>query len=132
MRRSKTCVVQRPPDLLIPLVIALALFCISAAAQSHERVLHVFTYSPSCDSPTAPLIANAAGNLYGSTLVGGGNKMGCIFELSPTAAGWQETTLYSFNGFSKGDGSGPTLHLYLTPKETYTELLSEAGPMMPE
>ena len=93
------------------LLIALVLFCLTAAAQSHERVLHVFTYSPSCDFSTAPLTADAAGNLYGSTLVGGANKMGCIFELSPTATGWQETTLYSFKGFSSGDGDGPAAAL---------------------
>jgi uncharacterized repeat protein (TIGR03803 family) len=93
------------------LIIALVLFCLTAAAQSRERVLHVFTYSPSCDSPSAPLTADAAGNLYGSTFVGGTTKMGCIFELSPTATGWQETTLYSFNGFSSGDGAYPAAAL---------------------
>lgn len=33
------------------LMIALASFSIVATSQVRERVLHVFTYSPSCDSP---------------------------------------------------------------------------------
>jgi len=86
------------------LLLALALFCLTAAAQSHERVLHVFTYSPSCDSPEAPLVADTAGNLYGTTIGGGVSTYGCVFELSPTESGWVETVLYNF---SSTDGAYP-------------------------
>jgi uncharacterized repeat protein (TIGR03803 family) len=53
---------------------------------------------------TPALISDPAGNLYSTTLVGGG----AIFELSPPAtagAAWQEVTLYSFTG--RGDGAYP-------------------------
>jgi len=86
------------------LLLALALFRLTAAAQSHERVLHVFTYSPSCDSPEAPLVADTAGNLYGTTIGGGVSTYGCVFELSPTESGWVETVLYNF---SSTDGAYP-------------------------
>src|SRR5258708_26667390 len=79
------------------LVSALASFSISVFAQSHEQVLYAFTYPPSCSSPSAPLIAAEAGNLYGTTPVGG-TSAGCVFELSRSGSGgWQETALGNFS-----------------------------------
>jgi uncharacterized repeat protein (TIGR03803 family) len=87
------------------LIFALASFCASAVAQSRERVLFVFTYpAPDCFDAVAPLVADAAGNLYGTTLGGGAGEEGCIFELSPSNNGWEETVIYNFSG---GDGAGP-------------------------
>jgi uncharacterized repeat protein (TIGR03803 family) len=51
--------------------------------------------------PASGLLADVAGNLYGTTDVGGANNFGEVFELSPPAAGkkaWTETVLQSFNG----------------------------------
>jgi uncharacterized repeat protein (TIGR03803 family) len=53
------------------------------------------------DSPLAGVIADHAGNFYGTTFSGGANKDGVVFELSPPTAGqtaWTETVLVSFNG----------------------------------
>jgi len=61
------------------------------------------------------LIIDSAGNLYGTTLVGGqlaGDEplaeigSGVAFELSPTTQGWAETILYDFNIPSLPLGSG--------------------------
>jgi uncharacterized repeat protein (TIGR03803 family) len=41
--------------------------------------------------PTAGLVMDKAGNLYGTT-----PKPGDVFELSPGAAGWKETVIYQF------------------------------------
>src|SRR5260221_3273667 len=79
-------------------------FSVNSVAQSRERVLYAFTYPPNCDIPAAPLVADAAGNLYGTTTNGGDHNVGCVFELSLTANGWQESTIYSFSG---ADGDGP-------------------------
>ena len=55
------------------------------------------------EAPAGSLIADAAGNLYGTTN-GGGTAVqedGTVFELSPPARGetaWTETILWSFNG----------------------------------
>jgi len=51
------------------------------------------------------VIADASGNLYGSTVLGGKFGDGCIFELRPSAnGGWHESILYNF---SRPDGSSP-------------------------
>jgi uncharacterized repeat protein (TIGR03803 family) len=69
-------------------------------------------------SPSASLILDSSGNLYGTTSRGGiknksctpyGGPAGCgvIFELSPSAGGlWNESVLYQFTN-SAGDGSDP-------------------------
>lgn len=61
-------------------------------------------------SPYAPLIFDAAGNLYGTT-AGGGNTAACsggcgtVFELSPNAhRAWKHRALFKFNGTN---GAGP-------------------------
>ena len=72
-----------------------------------EKVLHSFN-GTNGDSPDAGLIADSAGNLYGTTQLGGsstncGSGCGVVFELSPPAAGktaWTEKVLHSFNGTS--------------------------------
>jgi uncharacterized repeat protein (TIGR03803 family) len=49
------------------------------------------------------LIADKAGNLYGTAVGGGAYSVGVVFELSPPAwphGRWTETVLYSFGGFS--------------------------------
>ncbi|HTC46724.1 MAG TPA: choice-of-anchor tandem repeat GloVer-containing protein [Candidatus Aquilonibacter sp.] len=49
------------------------------------------------------LVADKNGNLYGTTVFGGANGEGEVFELSPPAtkgAPWTETVLYSFGAYS--------------------------------
>lgn len=56
--------------------------------------------------PSAGLVMDSAGNLYGTAFDGGASNLGAVFELSPTATGeWDETVLYSFVGGS--DGANP-------------------------
>jgi uncharacterized repeat protein (TIGR03803 family) len=76
----------------------------SAFAQTRGRVLYALSPYPNCGDSLTPLTADKHGNLYGTTLSGGGANEGCVFELSPSEGGWQETTLYSFSGV---DGNGP-------------------------
>jgi uncharacterized repeat protein (TIGR03803 family) len=72
-------------------------------------VLYSFTGSPADgQNPYAGLIADPAGNLYGTTFAGGSgacsNGCGTLFKLDP--ASLTETVLYSFTG-SPADGSSP-------------------------
>ncbi len=56
--------------------------------------------------PFAGLIADAAGNLFGTTASGGANGDGTVFEIAKAGAGYASTptTLFSFNG---ANGTGP-------------------------
>lgn len=67
-----------------------------------ETVLHRFSGLDG-QNPTAQLIFDPAGNLYGTTQVGGAFGHGEVFELSPVAGGkWKETILHSFAGGADG------------------------------
>ena len=57
--------------------------------------------------PEAGLIADAAGNLYGTTAAGGANGNGTVFELSPiSGGGYTYSVLYDgfFNPYNSGNG----------------------------
>jgi hypothetical protein len=82
-----------------------------------ETLLYVFKGHEQNDgsSPSGGLIADAAGNLYGTASYGGsgpcilfGVATGCgaVFELSPpkrNGGAWTETVLYNFQGSTDGD-----------------------------
>jgi len=71
-----------------------------------EKVLHRFDGGSGGGGPVGGLISDPAGNLYGTTILGGNNQCqggcGTIFRLSRKAKGWKRTTLYRFTG--KADG----------------------------
>jgi len=52
------------------------------------------------------LTFDAKGNLYGVTGGGGSDNQGTIFELRPSAHGWNLTTLHSFDGSNGGSPNG--------------------------
>ena len=91
-----------------------------------ETVLYTFCPNglPCLDgsTPEAALIMDSAGNLYGTTVYGGANNDGAVFELSPQPSGgcpassnqgngWCETVLYSFTGGA--DGTAPIAALIM-------------------
>jgi len=56
--------------------------------------------------PLGDLVFDSAGNIFGTTAIGGTHSDGTVFELSPAAGGtWTLSTLYNFAGV--GDGSLP-------------------------
>jgi uncharacterized repeat protein (TIGR03803 family) len=73
-----------------------------------ERVLFSFNYADGA-FPSAGLIFDHAGNLYGTTLCGSEGGWGCggtVFELSPDGGGgWTERLLHTF--VYEGDPAGP-------------------------
>ena len=87
---------------LTVLVAMVALAMIAApprAAAQTETLLYSFKNNGTDGvDPEAGLIADAAGNLYGTTRFGGTYNYGTVFELSPkTGGGWAEKVLHSFN-----------------------------------
>jgi uncharacterized repeat protein (TIGR03803 family) len=84
---------------------------IPAAAQT-ENLLYIFQGGADGGQPAAGLVADEAGNLYGTTTTNGAGGFGTVYELSPpmTSGGsWTQTTLYSFQGFlpNPADGANP-------------------------
>jgi uncharacterized repeat protein (TIGR03803 family) len=77
-----------------------------------ETVLYNFCSQPNCSDggfPSAPLIADRQGALYGTAGSFGINPFGgTVFKLTPPASGqamWAETTLYQFS--AGADGGSP-------------------------
>lgn len=76
----------------------------AAFAGSAEKTLYTFA-SGYANHPTADVVADTAGNLYG-TIEFGGAGYGFVFELSPNGKGqWTYSVIYSFTG--GGDGAFP-------------------------
>src|SRR5579863_7596016 len=92
---------------LVLFVVILA-FAASAWAAGTETVIYDFpNFTGDGTSPYSGLVADKAGNLYGTTYTGGANNLGSVFELSLSNGVWTETLLYSFTGDSTGDGEYP-------------------------
>ena len=74
-----------------------------------EKVLHSFNIDQ-VDGyfTTASLVFDNAGNIYGTTFLGGTADAGTVFQLSPSGGGWTEKVLHSFlndstdGGFPRG------------------------------
>lgn len=70
-----------------------------------EKILWTFL-GPDGAAPAGGLIADARGNLYGTTETGGANgNNGTVFELTPAGpqqTQWSEQVLWSFSGGSDG------------------------------
>jgi uncharacterized repeat protein (TIGR03803 family) len=83
-------------------------FAASAWAAGTESVIYNFNnYSGDGYYPYSGLVADKAGNLYGTTYEGGANGLGSVFELTLSGGVWTETLLYSFAGDATGDGEYP-------------------------
>lgn len=104
MRSKKVSV--RLTAVLAIFIVSLVVTSTRAVAQK-EEVLHSFYNSSEQAFPSASLIFDASGNLYGTTLLGGAKGYGSVFELKPEAGeGWTEKVLHSFN-YNDKDGIYP-------------------------
>ncbi len=82
------------------------------------NTLYAFKGTPDAASPYGGLVADAAGDLFGTTYYGGANGIGAVFQLTGNAKGrYRERVLYSFKGGS--DGSSPTSTLALAGSHLY-------------
>jgi uncharacterized repeat protein (TIGR03803 family) len=82
-----------------------------------ETVLYRFCAQSACTDGASivfRLIMDGVGNLYGTTIQGGANDKGTVFELTPSSTGWNEKVLYSFCSQSNcADGAVPSGDLIL-------------------
>jgi uncharacterized repeat protein (TIGR03803 family) len=111
-----------------------------------QSVLYNFTGIVLCGSqpcydgqnPSGTLVFDPAGALYGTTVEGGRNNMGTVFQLAPSATAggkWTETVIYSFTGDPTVDGAppGPDLvfgndgNLYGVTNTTVFQLVPPSG-----
>lgn len=87
------------------MVVIVILLVTNTWAAAREKVLHSFNFNDG-DNPSAGVISDAAGNLYGATVYGGTFNKGAVFQLTlKPGGGWKETVLHSF----KADGKDGTL-----------------------
>jgi len=82
----------------------------SSGGEWHYTSLHTFGFYGI--GPAGALALDSAGNLYGTTAIGGitagvcaPSGCGTVWELSPSGGGWSYTELYDFTGGA--DGAAP-------------------------
>src|SRR5579863_3728211 len=79
---------------------ALAMIAVAhAPLVAGEIVLHNFSTPPGGTNPFAGVTRDAAGNLYGTTALGGSANRGVVFKVDTEG---HETVLYNFTGGADG------------------------------
>jgi uncharacterized repeat protein (TIGR03803 family) len=90
---------------VVSLFIALLLLGISAAQASTTEVIYSFAGDEDGEYADTDLAIDGAGNLYGSTVLGGDFGSGTVWRLAHSGTSWTHTVLYSFT--SGADGAEP-------------------------
>ena len=68
-----------------------------------QTILHAFGATGDGAIPYSGVIADASGNLYGTTSAGGTAGYGTVYQLVPSASGWKENVIYNFQGQNDGE-----------------------------
>jgi uncharacterized repeat protein (TIGR03803 family) len=109
------------------LLSALFAFCLTTSALAQqEKILYTFDGTHGRD-PSAGLIFDASGNLYGTTTYGGTTDYGTVFELSPVTGGkWRQRVLHNFE-LNGTDGCQPRAGLIFDSAGNLYGTTSECG-----
>jgi uncharacterized repeat protein (TIGR03803 family) len=106
-----------------------AIFQYAASGTSPRSATALYAFSgPDGAHPNGGLVADAQGNLYGTTASGGANNLGTVFKLArPASAGgtWALTTLHSFAG---PDGANPGAGVTIGPNGALYGTTMTGGP----
>ena len=90
-------------------VMGLFLFLASVSQPARSQtytVIHNFTNQGTDGAtPYGGPILDSAGNLYGTTYLGGQWGNGAVYKMSPNGSSWTYTSLYNFGPLP--DGAGP-------------------------
>jgi uncharacterized repeat protein (TIGR03803 family) len=92
-------------SLITILFLALCCFALSPAPKafgvtpaSTINVIYSFAGDEDGEYTDTDLVIDRAGNLYGTSVLGGDFGSGTVFQLMPSGNGWIHTVLYSFTG----------------------------------
>jgi uncharacterized repeat protein (TIGR03803 family) len=97
---------KSPIHFPIRAVAVTAVFVLSLAAAAATTTNVIFSLEEDeGEYADTDLETDGAGNIYGTTVLGGDFGSGTVFKLSPTPTGWVHTVLYSFT--SGADGGEP-------------------------
>src|SRR2546425_10589149 len=84
-------------------VAATAVFVLSLATATATTTNVIFSFDEDDgEYADTDLETDSAGNIYGTTVLGGEHGSGTVFQLSPTRDGLVQTVLYSFTGGTDG------------------------------
>ena len=82
---------------LATILIVTLVYAPNAWAGAKFKTLYKFKGGKDGDSPDAGLTFDQAGNLYGTTVAGGTQNFGTVFQLTPNQnGGWTEHVLHAF------------------------------------
>jgi uncharacterized repeat protein (TIGR03803 family) len=100
----------------------------SASGWTHT-VLYSFTGGPDGGEPYKGVTVDRQGNLYGTTVAGGGGACdggcGVAYKLTNSGGVWSQTVMHTFTGGD--DGSGPGTGLTLGPRGTLYGMTPTGG-----
>jgi uncharacterized repeat protein (TIGR03803 family) len=92
-----------PPYLWIRAGAATVVFTLSLATVAAATTHVIFSFGEGeGEYADTDLETDSAGNIYGTTVLGGDFGSGTVFQLSSTTNGWVHTVLYSFTGGADG------------------------------
>jgi uncharacterized repeat protein (TIGR03803 family) len=109
---------------------ALGIACCSAAQAWTLKTLYSFCIQSQCadgSTPLAGVVRDSAGNLYGTTEIGGAHNQGVVFQLSPQGKKWSYKVLHDFC-YACGDGAFPTAKLIVDVNGNLYGTTAAAGP----
>jgi uncharacterized repeat protein (TIGR03803 family) len=81
--------------------------CLTGSCPWKKTVLHRFTFGYNDDgaNPTAAVVFDQMGNIYGTAINGGyPSSTGVVYELTPSQGGWTETILYKLDAWGQYGG----------------------------
>ncbi len=87
----------------VAIIFSVIAFCgVAVAHASTTEVIYSFTGDSGGEYCDTDVAIDDAGNLYGTSVLGGQFGGGTVWQLSPVDGGWEHTVLYNFTGGADG------------------------------